>query len=140
MPREYWSLCGPARRPAHCSGLMKGGVPITVPSAVRVTSAERRATPKSDTITRPSESMRMFAPLTSRWTMPHAWAYASARAAARSTCKVTGTESAPRSEEHTSELQSPDHLVCRLLLEKKKKTSTKAAHAHTLVLLTIVQA
>src|SRR5258708_21481630 len=28
---------------------------------------------------------------------------------------------ASRSEEHTSELQSPDHLVCRLLLEKKKK-------------------
>src|SRR5258708_29826568 len=28
-----------------------------------------------------------------------------------------------RSEEHTSELQSPDHLVCRLLLEKKKCTS-----------------
>src|SRR5947208_10283229 len=29
-----------------------------------------------------------------------------------------------RSEEHTSELQSPDHLVCRLLLEKKKKIQT----------------
>src|SRR5438552_18850212 len=29
-----------------------------------------------------------------------------------------------RSEEHTSELQSPDHLVCRLLLEKKKKKYT----------------
>src|SRR5207244_10495918 len=28
---------------------------------------------------------------------------------------------AERSEEHTSELQSPDHLVCRLLLEKKKQ-------------------
>src|SRR5258708_29409757 len=28
---------------------------------------------------------------------------------------------ASRSEEHTSELQSPDHLVCRLLLEKKKE-------------------
>src|SRR5438552_655387 len=28
-----------------------------------------------------------------------------------------------RSEEHTSELQSPDHLVCRLLLEKKNKTA-----------------
>src|SRR5258708_31709513 len=28
-----------------------------------------------------------------------------------------------RSEEHTSELQSPDHLVCRLLLEKKKLTA-----------------
>src|SRR5258708_16716414 len=35
---------------------------------------------------------------------------------------------AARSEEHTSELQSPDHLVCRLLLEKKKteKSSTKS--------------
>src|SRR5207244_11483147 len=30
-----------------------------------------------------------------------------------------------RSEEHTSELQSPDHLVCRLLLEKKKKKNQK---------------
>src|SRR5258708_21758728 len=29
--------------------------------------------------------------------------------------------SSSRSEEHTSELQSPDHLVCRLLLEKKKR-------------------
>src|SRR5258708_14093582 len=29
-----------------------------------------------------------------------------------------------RSEEHTSELQSPDHLVCRLLLEKKNHTHT----------------
>src|SRR5258708_9583452 len=29
-----------------------------------------------------------------------------------------------RSEEHTSELQSPDHLVCRLLLEKKKTAAT----------------
>src|SRR5947208_10571931 len=29
-----------------------------------------------------------------------------------------------RSEEHTSELQSPDHLVCRLLLEKKKKKNS----------------
>src|SRR5258708_10807025 len=31
-----------------------------------------------------------------------------------------------RSEEHTSELQSPDHLVCRLLLEKKKNNTTLA--------------
>src|SRR5438552_11418979 len=30
-----------------------------------------------------------------------------------------------RSEEHTSELQSPDHLVCRLLLEKKKTTALR---------------
>src|SRR5258708_29912008 len=30
-----------------------------------------------------------------------------------------------RSEEHTSELQSPDHLVCRLLLEKKKNEKSE---------------
>src|SRR5258708_11489542 len=30
-----------------------------------------------------------------------------------------------RSEEHTSELQSPDHLVCRLLLEKKKNNNSR---------------
>src|SRR5258708_14102665 len=33
-----------------------------------------------------------------------------------------------RSEEHTSELQSPDHLVCRLLLEKKKKHRNSHQH------------
>src|SRR5258708_30654826 len=35
--------------------------------------------------------------------------------------RLAGHRQVPRSEEHTSELQSPDHLVCRLLLEKKKK-------------------
>src|SRR2546426_1417728 len=39
---------------------------------------------------------------------------------ARLSGKFHGTI-APRSEEHTSELQSPCNLVCRLLLEKKKK-------------------
>src|SRR5258708_17478411 len=34
-----------------------------------------------------------------------------------------------RSEEHTSELQSPDHLVCRLLLEKKKKRQQRTQQA-----------
>src|SRR5258708_93332 len=33
-----------------------------------------------------------------------------------------------RSEEHTSELQSPDHLVCRLLLEKKKYDENITRH------------
>src|SRR5258708_20724603 len=36
-----------------------------------------------------------------------------------------------RSEEHTSELQSPDHLVCRLLLEKKKKDIDRVNKAPT---------
>src|SRR5258708_25442987 len=39
-----------------------------------------------------------------------------------------------RSEEHTSELQSPDHLVCRLLLEKKKKIETSKVQVYMLSL------
>src|SRR5258708_25138705 len=54
-----------------------------------------------------------------------------ATCASLATVRVTGMVCGPfaapapvtvRSEEHTSELQSPDHLVCRLLLEKKKHT------------------
>src|SRR5258708_15709623 len=39
----------------------------------------------------------------------------------RPPCSKVPSLKATRSEEHTSELQSPDHLVCRLLLEKKKE-------------------
>src|SRR5258708_24670882 len=48
-------------------------------------------------------------------------------------CRASGE--GQRSEEHTSELQSPDHLVCRLLLEKKttpppcSPATCEAAHA-----------
>src|SRR2546425_3836891 len=41
------------------------------------------------------------------------------------TTRRSGTS---RSEEHTSELQSLAYLVCRLLLEKKKKTTTRDVH------------
>src|SRR5438876_8198350 len=58
-----------------------------------------------------------------------------ARMRFRNTCTVSPVPAAPclfpppvrastRSEEHTSELQSPVHLVCRLLLEKKKNNAT----------------
>src|SRR5690606_41832182 len=40
-------------------------------------------------------------------------------------------EHAARSEEHTSELQSRENLVCRLLLEKKKTKNTKALRTST---------
>src|SRR2546425_9502002 len=43
---------------------------------------------------------------------------------------ATGADAGARSEEHTSELQSLAYLVCRLLLEKKKK-HTKLAHSGT---------
>src|SRR2546429_1434197 len=49
-------------------------------------------------------------------------------------CSRTGSRLAraipQRSEEHTSELQSRLHLVCRLLLEKKKKNESQCNNAH----------
>src|SRR5438552_19010111 len=51
---------------------------------------------------------------TRRSALPSVWPYARQCAAPRPAF-------VDRSEEHTSELQSPDHLVCRLLLEKKKE-------------------
>src|SRR2546426_3529824 len=47
--------------------------------------------------------------------------------------ELTASETPDRSEEHTSELQSPCNLVCRLLLEKKKnKLDDTMEQAHTI--------
>src|SRR2546427_7590412 len=59
-----------------------------------------------------------------RWSVePFAWVSASAKlsCSAKNVSALVGSDR-PRSEEHTSELQSQSNLVCRLLLEKKKKT------------------
>ena len=48
---------------------------------------------------------------------------------------MTGKQLNLRSEEHTSELQSPCNLVCRLLLEKKKKKKTRNTKTQRIVIL-----
>src|SRR2546426_8806474 len=48
--------------------------------------------------------------------------HAGGNSGARDRPRVRAARSVRRSEEHTSELQSPCNLVCRLLLEKKKKS------------------
>src|SRR5438552_3157041 len=75
--------------------------------------------------TRRSSDLKAGIP-SSRWTRRKVFVAAGAKAtwkgfwvAGRCACASTGDPES-RSEEHTSELQSPDHLVCRLLLEKKK--------------------
>src|SRR2546426_4326727 len=47
-------------------------------------------------------------------------------------------ECGARSEEHTSELQSPCNLVCRLLLEKKKQQNRKRQRTHCVTRINIV--
>src|ERR1022692_3198003 len=47
---------------------------------------------------------------------------------------MPGKNQSRRSEEHTSELQSPCNLVCRLLLEKKKHNNKKIIRKHNLTL------
>src|SRR3990170_2433128 len=54
------------------------------------------------------------------------------------TVGVKISEGLGRSEEHTSELQSPDHLVCRLLLEKKKRIEKISRNSGTALILVIV--
>src|SRR3712207_7510662 len=60
------------------------------------------------------------------WSAPAAWPCLPAPAGPappRSSCARPPRSGGPRSEEHTSELQSRQYLVCRLLLEKKKNTT-----------------
>src|SRR5258708_20312904 len=52
--------------------------------------------------------------------------------AAKVRAKASPPSGEKRSEEHTSELQSPDHLVCRLLLEKKKKNRQSTHFLHVI--------
>src|SRR5688572_31108982 len=57
----------------------------------------------------------------------------SARRRASPTLSCPTSPSSPaRSEEHTSELQSQSNLVCRLLLEKKKKKNTNSGKLHSI--------
>src|SRR5258708_11849140 len=81
-------------------------------------------------------------PYTTLFRSPSAFAVPLVRGSFCIASGVCAVQGCSRSEEHTSELQSPDHLVCRLLLEKKKKTkntnsasyetasSTIEGHAH----------
>src|SRR3712207_7424999 len=63
---------------------------------------------------------------------PTARAWSSSTRGGRASGPARGTSAcSPRSEEHTSELQSRQYLVCRLLLEKKKKLH-RESHAHVM--------
>src|SRR2546422_8137022 len=87
-------------------------------------SLEARAWASGSACTRtPAKSSPNALSIWARTAWSNAWPCPRARSIAASTCDG-------RSEEHTSELQSRLHLVCRLLLEKKKKTKNTSTQAH----------
>src|SRR5258708_24650992 len=79
----------------------------------------------------------LFRSISSPVSSPGSWEPDTIRCSYRNTRTVRIFNRFPRSEEHTSELQSPDHLVCRLLLEKKKK-NTKMTSGIALELRTLL--
>src|SRR3712207_8230803 len=67
----------------------------------------------------------------SSWAAPSSSGQFAAWAPSGTTRRLSNVMSISRSEEHTSELQSRQYLVCRLLLEKKKKRSRLClSHSH----------
>src|SRR5438552_14670430 len=98
---------------------------MPTPVSATPTSTSAGPTRRALTATRPPAGVYLT-PLSTRLMRIWASRTRSARTGGRSAGRSTTSPTSPlaaRSEEHTSELQSPDHLVCRLLLEKKKKSS-----------------
>src|SRR3712207_7637596 len=74
---------------------------------------------RSAVFTRRSSRTEVFPPRSRRWRGARPYP---------SRCEALTSGSQSRSEEHTSELQSRQYLVCRLLLEKKKQTPLSYPH------------
>src|SRR2546426_8571502 len=88
-----------------------------------------------DTVGQTARHLRRYLGMRRTGTPPRTWAAVSA-AALLAGCMVAAAGAGAgggiyRSEEHTSELQSPCNLVCRLLLEKKKKHQGCPSHQGT---------
>src|SRR5947208_12362516 len=77
-------------------------------------------------------SRRSTCPSTDDRTAPPPIPQSAARRRMRRSNGISVRSSVERSEEHTSELQSPDHLVCRLLLDTKKSYGNSTTGAATI--------
>src|SRR5438552_6202013 len=123
LPRVGWARG--VHRTAVGDGAPEGHLRVHRPRRALRTSATARACAAA-----PGTAARCAAdpsPGRRRGTRPRPCAPGPRARAARVPAPDLRARRGPRSEEHTSELQSPDHLVCRLLLEKKKKRH-KASH------------
>src|SRR6266498_5384936 len=109
-----WLLCGTSQQRRRGRRLLPDVVP-SVPAQDVTEPTESSWTPN---VGRPRATGRgrSCGAARPRWMPPAPWRGVAA--------------AGPRSEEHTSELQSRPHLVCRLLLEKKNNTFRQGYHTH----------
>src|SRR5438552_10653903 len=97
------------------------GAPMRIiVGSVRQSGAPIRTSPRRSAMTRPSKKPPPRT-ITDARAAPSTPSRGNGPTPAISSGSSAIEKQTDRSEEHTSELQSPDHLVCRLLLEKKKK-------------------
>src|SRR3712207_8384775 len=89
-------------------------------SPSQASSGPQKISSGSQTSTRPKPKPKVLKPIDSRATLPASTSRSAHEIFWPYFC-LTGHSRRRRSEEHTSELQSRQYLVCRLLLEKKKK-------------------
>src|SRR5690625_5784720 len=121
---NYKSVIGAVRRmvaPApQCFGLSARNITVsTVGLVPAINKLAKEGIPVTLALSlhAPDDALRdEIVPINSRWTVGEALD------AARAYFETTGRRVSIRSEEHTSELQSRGHLVCRLLLEKQNKS------------------
>src|SRR2546426_2983130 len=109
---------------AGCGVLAKGWTPVSFALVWTIVFALAFATNAALTANR---ARQRGEPVWSRQARTVTLAVLPAFIAGLAVCRVVPTD---RSEEHTSELQSPCNLVCRLLLEKKKKKDTHKSLWH----------
>src|SRR5438552_9525528 len=116
-PRVQFLELQPAWKSATCSPARNTGLaPSPTASAARrlISSISLRTHPTLEISISPSCAIqKIVGTLVSPYAFDTGYVFVSS--------SKMGNVMPNRSEEHTSELQSPDHLVCRLLLEKKKK-------------------
>src|SRR5215216_2183220 len=104
------TLARPSSRAKNATVSDSGSTPLSAVATCSASASFQRSTPSAITNRRPiANVIADSAPVT-----------------------ASGVQrSASSSEEHTSELQSPDHLVCRLLLEKKNNTIPATNQSNT---------
>jgi hypothetical protein len=107
-PRAHTSAAAPCASPRAASGAMNAGVPPpTAPAPPPLSSAVRRAHPKSASMARPSARRSTFRPFTSQCANPAAWTWASPRRTSAARARITASSHRPPRRPISSAIDPP---------------------------------